>query len=95
MVIPVIFKAVGFPHEQAETLADIIEESHVDGQQGLKEFINNKFDTFSKEIRSELKSEISGLEAKLRASQADLLLKYSAIIAGFVSIALATAKLLW
>ncbi|MCL4728151.1 hypothetical protein [Candidatus Kuenenia stuttgartiensis] len=33
-------EAVGFPHEQAEVLTDIIEESHVDGQQSLKDFIS-------------------------------------------------------
>ncbi|MDR4507561.1 MAG: hypothetical protein MRJ65_04875 [Candidatus Brocadiaceae bacterium] len=37
-------EAVGFPHEQAEVLAGIIEESHIDGQQGLKEFIDNRLD---------------------------------------------------
>ncbi|MCR4291395.1 MAG: hypothetical protein NUV76_00810 [Candidatus Kuenenia sp.] len=48
-------EAVGFPHEQAEVLTDIIEESHVDGQQSLKDFIgkmhedtNRQFDEINK-----------------------------------------------
>lgn len=77
-------EAVGFPHEQAEALADIIEQSHIDGQQSLKEF-----------IRSELKLSMSEMEARLRASQSDLLIKYSAIVAGFITMALTIAKLLW
>ena len=35
-------EAVGFPHEQAEALTDIIEQSHIDSQQGLKEFIHSE-----------------------------------------------------
>lgn len=95
-------EAVGFPHEQAETLADIIEQSHIDSQQSLKEFIGDKLDAFSKEIRNEIinlelrtNNKMSEMEAKLRASQADLLMKYSAIIAGFITMALTIAKLLW
>lgn len=48
-------RRVGFPHEQAEVLTDIIEESHVDGQQSLKDFIgkmhedtNRQFDEINK-----------------------------------------------
>jgi len=73
-------EAVGFPHEQAEVLTDIIEQSHVDSQQSLKEFIHN---------------ENTNLELRIKASQADLLIKFSAIVAGFISAALAIAKLLW
>lgn len=50
-------EAVGFPHEQAEVLTDIIEESHVDGQQSLKDFIgkmhedtNRQFDEINKKF---------------------------------------------
>lgn len=73
-------EAVGFPHEQAEALTDIIEQSHVDSQQGLKEFIRN---------------ENIHMELRIKASQSDLLIKFSAIVAGFISTALAIAKLLW
>ena len=72
-------EAVGFPHEQAEVLTDIIEQSHVDSQQSLKEFIHN---------------ENTNLELRIKASQADLLIKFPAIVA-FISVALAIAKLLW
>lgn len=73
-------EAVGFPHEQAEALTDIIEQSHVDSQQSLKEFIHN---------------ENTNLELRIKASQAELLIKFSAIVVGFISAALAIAKLLW
>ncbi|HJW85330.1 MAG TPA: hypothetical protein VJ440_01700 [Candidatus Brocadiaceae bacterium] len=73
-------EAVGFPHDQAEALTDIIEQSHVDSQQSLKEFIH---------------SENTNLELRIKASQAELLIKFSAIVVGFISAALAIAKLLW
>ncbi len=40
------FESVGFTHEQAETLTDVIKQSHVNGQQSLKDFINDKFEEF-------------------------------------------------
>ncbi|OHB71347.1 MAG: hypothetical protein A2W17_07390 [Planctomycetes bacterium RBG_16_41_13] len=50
-------EAAGFPHEQAEVLTDIIEQSHVDGQQSLKDFIsrmhedtNRQFDEINKKF---------------------------------------------
>ena len=73
-------EAVGFPHEQAEALTDIIEQSHVDSQQSLKEFIHN---------------ENTNQELRIKASQAELLIKFSAIVVGFISAARAIAKLLW
>lgn len=33
------FESAGFTHEQAEPLAETIEESHVDGQEPIKDFI--------------------------------------------------------
>ncbi|MCF6148577.1 MAG: hypothetical protein E3K37_07955 [Candidatus Kuenenia sp.] len=84
-------EAVGFLHEQAETLADVIEESHIDGQQNLKDFIRSEISNL--ELR--MKTSQSEMETRRKTSQADLLIKYSAIIVGFISIALATAKLLW
>ena len=36
------FESVGFSHQQAETLADVIEKSHIDSQQDLKSFISEK-----------------------------------------------------
>ena len=84
-------EAVGFPHEQAEALTDIIEQSHVDSQQSLKEFIHNE--NTNLEIR--LKSSQAEMELRLKTSQTDLFIKFSAIVAGFISAALAIAKLLW
>ncbi len=71
------FELVGFSHEQAETLADVIEKSHVDSQQDLKEFINDKIDK---------------LELRIKASHADLLMKIFGIIVGCTSIAIAIMK---
>lgn len=84
-------ESVGFSHKQAETLAKIIEQSHVDGQQNLKDFIDNKIDKL--ELR--MKASQSEMELRLKTSQTDLLIKFSAIIAGFISAALAITKLLW
>lgn len=81
MLITKELESIGFTNEQSETLADVIEQSHIDGQQSLKEFINNKFDNFSREIRNEMKLSISELETRLKSSQPELRIKYSATIA--------------
>ena len=73
------FESVGFSHQQAETLADVIEKSHVDSQQDLKSFISEKIDK---------------LELRIKASQTDLLMKIFGIVAGCTTIAIADAKLL-
>ncbi|SOH02810.1 MULTISPECIES: hypothetical protein [Candidatus Kuenenia] len=73
------FESVGFTHAQAEILAETIEQSHIDGQKDLKEFINEKLDK---------------LELRIKASHADLLMKIFAIVAGCTSIAVAVSKLL-
>lgn len=98
------FESVGFSHEQAEVLTDVIEQSHVNGQQGLKEFIRNELDgfrremdDFRKEFRNEIKevrNEINSLELRMKASQTDLLVKIFGIVAGCTSIAIAVSKLL-
>lgn len=77
-------ESVGFTHEQAETLADVIEKSHVDSQENLKEFINKKFDDVGKELTS--------LELRIKASHTDLLMKIFGIIVGCTSIAIAIMK---
>ena len=84
-------EAVGFPHEQAETLTDIIEQSHVDSQQSLKEFIHNE----NTNLETRLKSSQTEMELRLKTSQTDVFIKFSAVVAGFISAALAIAKLLW
>ncbi len=71
------FESVGFTHEQAETLADVIEQSHVNGQQDLKQFIH---------------TEINSLELRIKASHTDLLIKILAIAAGCTSIGVAISK---
>ena len=37
------FESVGFTHDQAEILTETLEQSHVNGQQNLKDFLNIKF----------------------------------------------------
>lgn len=71
------FESVGFTHEQAEILAETLEKSHVDAQQDLKEFINDKIDK---------------LELRIKASHTDLLMKIFGIVAGCTSIAIAISK---
>ena len=95
-------EAVGFPHEQAEALTDIIEQSHVDSQQGLKEFIHSENASMDIRLKASLaelelrfKASQAEMELRLKTSQTDLLVKFSGIIAGFISAALAIAKLLW
>ena len=75
-------ESVGFSHEQAETLADVIEKSHVDSQESLKEFIHN-----------ELCKEIGVLEVCIMTSQKDLLIKIFGIVVGTVGIAVTILKL--
>ncbi len=71
------FESVEFTHEQAETLADVIEQFHVNGQQDLKQFIH---------------TEINSLELRIKASHTDLLIKILAIAAGCTSIGVAISK---
>ena len=75
-------ESVGFSHEQAETLTDIIEQAQVESQTDLKEF-----------IRNELDKQISKLETRLIASQKDLHIKIFSIIVGTVGIAVTILKL--
>jgi alpha-acetolactate decarboxylase len=82
-------ESVGFSHEQAETLADVIEKSHVDSQESLKEFIHSE----NTNLENKIDSKISGLETRLMASQKDLLIKIFGIIVGTVGIAVTILKL--
>ncbi|MBE7444811.1 MAG: hypothetical protein HS132_06030 [Planctomycetia bacterium] len=96
------FESVGFTHEQAEILADVIELSHVNGQQSLKEFLNDKFKEVGiefKDLRNdienrfkEVRSEIKTSELQMKASLTDLLMKIFAIVVGCTSIAIAISK---
>jgi hypothetical protein len=90
------FEAVGFTHEQAETLADVIEKSHVDGQQLLKDSfhtLENRMNNVEKKIDNILRV-TDNIDLHIKAGQADLLLKIFAIAAGCTSIAVAVSKLL-
>ena len=89
-------ESVGFSHQQAETLADVIEKSHVDSQQSLKDSfhtLENRMNTLEKKIDSVL-SVTNNIDLHIKAGQADLLLKIFAIAAGCTSIAVAVSKLL-
>ena len=89
-------ESVGFSHQQAETLADVIEKSHVDSQQSLKDSfhtLENRMNTLEKKIDSVL-SVTNNIDLHIKAGQTDLLLKIFAIAAGCTSIAVAVSKLL-
>ncbi len=97
-------EAVGFDHKQAETLADVIEKSHVESQEGLKEFFRSELSKqiggldskLSKEISnldSKLNNEISNLRVEISRELKDLLIKIFGIIVGTVGIAVTILKL--
>lgn len=94
------FESVGFTHEQAETLAETIEQAQAASQDDLKDFIRNEFEILSKDFDSkfiiqqkDFDSKLSSLEARLMASQKDLLIKIFGIIVGTVGIAVTILKL--
>ncbi|MGR3319612.1 MAG: hypothetical protein ACUZ8O_14180 [Candidatus Anammoxibacter sp.] len=72
------YESVGFTHDQAETLAETIEQAQVNGNESLKEFIRNENDKLRREI-TELKY--------------DLLLKIFAIVTGTAGLLFAAIKL--
>ncbi|MCP4270488.1 MAG: hypothetical protein GY781_00770 [Gammaproteobacteria bacterium] len=61
-------ESVGFSHEQAETLTDVIEKSHVDSQENLKEFIRNE----NAKLENKLSDKINSLDNKLSTKINDL-----------------------
>ncbi|MGR3317109.1 MAG: hypothetical protein ACUZ8O_01325 [Candidatus Anammoxibacter sp.] len=87
------FESVGFSHEQAETLADVIEQSHAQSHESLKEFIRNEFEKQTKDIDikfstfdlklssidNKLSKEISNLEVSMSANQKDISKQISAL----------------
>ncbi len=82
------FESVGFTHEQSEVLTDVIEQSHVNGQQSLKDFISDKLE----ELRKDVRNEITSSELHIRASHTDLLVKILAIAAGCTTIGIAISR---
>jgi len=97
------FESVGFSHEQAETLADVIEKSHAQSHESLKDFIRNEFEKQTKDIDikfstfdakfSTFDAKLGTLEARLMTSQKDLLIKLFGIIVGTVGVAVTILKL--
>lgn len=83
------FESAGFSHEQAETLTDVIEKSHVDSQESLKEFIHNE----NTNLENKLSKEISNLRVEINKELKDLLIKIFGIIVGTVGVAVTILKL--
>lgn len=48
------FESVGFSHEQAKALAAVIEESHTDSQENLKDFIRNEIKCLHNELKADI-----------------------------------------
>ncbi len=82
-------ESVGFSHNQAETLADVIEKSHVDSQESLKEFIHNE----NTKLENKLSKEISSLRVEISKELKDLLIKIFGIIVGTTGVAVTILKL--
>ncbi|MDR4503591.1 MAG: hypothetical protein MRK01_02215 [Candidatus Scalindua sp.] len=105
------FESVGFTHEQAEALAETIEQAQAASQEDLKSFIRTELADLAKNFDSKLNAlqkdfegkfiiqqkdfdgKLNGLEARLIASQKDLLIKIFGIIVGTVGIAVTILKL--
>ena len=49
------FESVGFTHEQAEVLAESLEDTVKSGTESLKEFINDKINNQTKDIQGQFK----------------------------------------
>jgi len=58
-------ESVGFDHKQAKVLTKIIEQSHVDSHESLKEFIRSELDSKINGLRNDLNSRINGLHNDL------------------------------
>ncbi|MGR3318091.1 MAG: hypothetical protein ACUZ8O_06385 [Candidatus Anammoxibacter sp.] len=96
------FESAGFTHEQAESLTDVIEESHADSQESLKEFIRDELGKQTKDVDikfsnldvkfSNLDVKLNALETRLMISQKDILVKIFAIIVGTVGVAVTIIK---
>ena len=73
------FESVGFSHEQAETLAVVIEQSHAQSQESLKDFIRNELDKQTNDfdiklgaLDNKLSQRTSDLEINMTASHKEL-----------------------
>ena len=72
------FESVGFSHEQAEALAESLEQAQANGHENLKDFIRN---------------ELNSLRTEMAISQKDLLMKIFGIVVGTVGLAVTILKL--
>ncbi len=54
-------------HEQAESLASAIEESHADSHENLKEFIRTEFDKQNKDFDNKIGTQINALDNKMNS----------------------------
>ncbi len=64
---------------RAETLADVIEESHTDSQESLKDFIRSENNTLRSDLESQNKELRSDLEAQNKELRNDLKLEITSI----------------
>ena len=91
------FESVGFTHEQSEVLTDVIEQSHVNGQQSLKDFINDKFeelrtemDNKFKDVRNEFKdvrSEFKDVRSEITSSELRIRASHTDLLVKILAIA--------
>jgi hypothetical protein len=54
---------VGFDHKQAMAITKIVEQSHVDSQETLKDFIRSELDSKINGLRNDLNSKINDLNS--------------------------------
>ena len=65
------FESVGFTHDQAEVLTETLEQSHVNGQQNLKDFLNIKF--------NEMDVKFTAMDVQFNALRNDMDVKFNAM----------------
>jgi len=90
------FESVGFSHEQAEALAESLEQAVAGGHENLKDFFRNEINGLESRWEvwlANLRTDITNLKADIMASQKDLLLKIFAIVTGVTGIAVTILKL--
>jgi hypothetical protein len=59
------FESVGFSHEQAEALAETLEQAQINGQESLKDFISNEIG----KLRVEFGNEFRNIHGQLKDVQ--------------------------
>lgn len=61
------FESVGFTHEQAEAMAESLEEAQVSGQESLKDFIRSELVTLRYDLLLKIFAIVTGTAAILFA----------------------------